>query len=128
MKKAFLKTSVKVAIVLVLITWQLVRGGVVMAAREVPSSFAGLVKKAAPGVVNIVAVKVVKTSDEEQSPFGPNDPFKDFFDRYFGDRMPREFRQGALGTGFLIDSKGMILTNNHVVEDSTELRVKLATG
>jgi serine protease Do len=128
MKKVLLQATVGAAIALALITWQLVMGGAVMAAQEVPSSFSGLVKKAAPAVVNIVAVKVVKSSDEERSPFGPDDPFRDFFDRYFGDRMPREFRQGALGTGFLIDSKGMILTNNHVVEDSTELKVKLADG
>jgi serine protease Do len=128
MKRVFVKTTVKVALALTLVTWQLVMGGVVMAAREVPSSFSGLVKKSAPGVVNIVAQKVIKSSDEVRSPFGSDDPFRDFFDRYFGDRMPREFRQGALGTGFLIDAKGMILTNNHVVEDSTDLKVKLATG
>lgn len=95
------------------------------ASPDMPQSFSGLVKKAAPGVVNIMAEKLVKTPAQEQSPFGLDDPFKDFFDRYFGNRMPREYRQGALGTGFIIDPQGLILTNNHVVEDTTELKVKL---
>ncbi|WP_319524480.1 DegQ family serine endoprotease [uncultured Desulfosarcina sp.] len=99
---------------------------VIGAANHFQSSFSGLVKKTGPGVVNIVATKLVQASDQEQSPFGPDDPFKDFFDHYFGNRMPREYRQGALGTGFIIDRDGLILTNNHVVEDTTELKVKLA--
>jgi serine protease Do len=73
-----------------------------MAARQVPSSFSGLVEKAAPEGVNMVVEKVNKPSDELQSPFGPDDPFRDFSDHHFGDRMPRGFRQGALGKGFLI--------------------------
>ncbi len=96
------------------------------AARELPPSFSDLVKKAAPGVVNIMATKVIKTPPLEQMPFGPDDPFKDFLDRFFGGRMPREFRQGALGSGFIIDTQGLILTNNHVVEDTVDLKVKLA--
>ncbi|MEJ2037697.1 MAG: DegQ family serine endoprotease [Desulfosarcinaceae bacterium] len=100
--------------------------GRVGAAQNLPASFSSLVKKAAPGVVNIMATKVIKPSSRELSPFEPGDPFRDFFDRYFGNRMPREYRQGTLGTGFLIDAKGMILTNNHVVEDSIDLKVKLA--
>lgn len=60
------------------------------AAQGLPQSFSKLVKKSAAGVVNIVAVKVIKTPAQGQSPFGPDDPFKDFFDRFFGDRTPRE--------------------------------------
>ncbi len=71
-----------------------------------PKTFSGLVKKAGPSVVNILVTKVVKTDGTDQSPFGSDDPFRDFFDRYFGNRMPREYRQGALGTGFVIDAKG----------------------
>jgi len=59
-------------------------------------------------------------------PFSPNDPFKDFFDRFFKDQMPREFKQQSLGSGFVIDKDGFILTNNHVVEKSDEIRVRLA--
>ena len=98
------------------------------AVQDLPASFSSLVKKAAPGVVNIMATKVVKPSNQEPSPFEPGDPFKDFFDRYFGNRMPREYRQGTLGTGFLIDAKGMILTNNHMVDSATSIKVTLADG
>ncbi|GAB6906212.1 putative periplasmic serine endoprotease DegP-like [Desulfosarcina cetonica] len=90
------------------------------------SSFSNLVKKVGPGVVNIVVVKKVQAADPEQTPFGPDDPFKDFFEHYFGNRMPKDYSQGTLGTGFIIDADGLILTNNHVVEDASDLKVKLA--
>ena len=92
---------------------------------EVPSSFSGLVKKASPSVVNINVEKVVKGTQQGPAPFGPQDPYKDFFDRFFGDRMPKEFKQRGLGTGFIIDKDGFILTNNHVVEDADEIKVKI---
>jgi serine protease Do len=59
-------------------------------------------------------------------PFGPNDPFRDFFERFFKDQMPKDFRQQSLGTGVIIDKEGYILTNNHVVEMADEIKVKLA--
>ena len=93
-----------------------------------PGSFADLAKKASPSVVNISAVKVLKGGGQIPLPFGPNDPFRDFFDRYFKDQVPRDYKQQALGTGFVIDKEGYILTNNHVVEKSDEIKVKLADG
>jgi serine protease Do len=89
-------------------------------------SFSELVKKASPSVVNINVEKVVKGGGQAPSPFGPEDPHKDFFDRFFGDRMPKEFKQRGLGTGFIIDKDGFILTNNHVVEEADEIKVRLA--
>jgi len=59
-------------------------------------------------------------------PFGPNDPFRDFFERFFRDQIPKDFRQQSLGTGVVIDKEGFILTNNHVVEMADEIKVKLA--
>ena len=95
-----------------------------------PASFSPLVKKAKPSVVNISAVKILKGEKRApfhfESPFGPGDPFKDFFDRFFKDQFPREFRQKSLGSGFIIDEKGFILTNNHVVEKTDEIMVRLA--
>lgn len=92
-----------------------------------PGSFATLAKKASPSVVNISTVKVFKGRGEHPSlPFGPNDPFKDFFERFFKDQVPKDFKQRSLGTGFIIDKEGYILTNNHVVEKADEIKVKLS--
>jgi len=61
-------------------------------------------------------------------PFGQGDPFRDFFERFFRDQMPRDYRQQSLGTGFIIDLEGYILTNNHVVEMADEIKVKFSDG
>ena len=94
----------------------------------VPESFAPLAKEASPSVVNISTVKVVKGGGEFLLPFGQNDPFRDFFNRFFKGQIPKEFRQRSLGSGFIIDKDGFILTNNHVVEKSDDIKVKLADG
>ena len=96
-----------------------------------PESFSKLVKKASPSVVNISTVKVIKNTGikpmpfKGQRPFSPDDPFKDFFDRFFKDQIPKQHRQKSLGSGFIIDKDGFILTNNHVVENTDEIMVKL---
>ncbi|UCF91754.1 MAG: DegQ family serine endoprotease [Desulfobacterales bacterium] len=97
-----------------------------VALRGYPGSFAELVDKSSVSVVNIIAVKVVRTPDQGASPFGMEDPLRDFFERFFGGQMPQEFRQNALGTGFIIDKEGFILTNNHVVEQTEDLKVRLS--
>ena len=91
-----------------------------------PGSFSPLVKIANPSVVNISTVKIIKEEQEGSMPFGPNDPMKDFFERYFGGQIPKKYKQKSLGTGFIIDKKGFILTNNHVVEQTDEIRVRTA--
>ncbi len=91
-----------------------------------PGSFSPLVKIANPSVVNISTVKIIKEEREGSMPFGPNDPMKDFFERYFGGQIPKKYKQKSLGTGFIIDKKGFILTNNHVVEQTDEIRVRTA--
>ncbi len=91
-----------------------------------PGSFSQLAKNASPSVVNISTVKVVKGGGQIPAPFGPDDPFREFFERFFGDRAPRDFKQRSLGTGFIIDEQGFILTNNHVVEGTDEITVTLA--
>ncbi|MBN2032255.1 MAG: DegQ family serine endoprotease [Deltaproteobacteria bacterium] len=94
----------------------------------IPASFAELAKKASPSVVNISTVKTVKGGGIMPMPFGQGDPFRDFFERFFRDQMPRDFKQQSLGTGFIIDRQGYILTNNHVVEMADEIKVKLSDG
>jgi len=97
-----------------------------------PGSFSDLVKKSKASVVNISTVKTVSGGLAHPfsfgDPSGPSDPLKDFFDRFFGDQMPKDFKQRNLGSGFVIDKKGFILTNNHVVEKADEITVKLADG
>jgi serine protease Do len=89
-----------------------------------PGSFAKLADKSSVSVVNIIAVKVVREAPQGTTPFGLQDPMRDFFERFFGRQMPQEYRQNALGTGFIIDKEGFILTNNHVVEQTENLKVR----
>ena len=93
---------------------------------QIPASFSELAKEASPSVVNISAVKVIKRGEKFTMPFEKNDPFRDFFERYFRDQVPKEYRQKGLGSGFIIDKEGYIFTNNHVVEMAEEIKVTLS--
>ena len=93
-----------------------------------PRSFSQLVKKASPSVVNINAIKIMKEPRQIPLPFEEGDPLREFFERYFRDQIPGEFRQKSLGTGFVIDKEGFIFTNNHVIEHTTEIKVRLGDG
>lgn len=92
-----------------------------------PASFTELAKAASKSVVNIRTEKSVSGGQgfRRFSPFGENDPFKDFFEKFFGDEKQREFKQRSLGSGFIVDKKGYIVTNNHVIEEADEIQVKL---
>jgi serine protease Do len=95
---------------------------------EFPQSFADLVDKVQPAVVNISTTTTVRVPGNPfQHFFGqnPHDPFDDFFGNFFGDIPDRELKQRSLGTGFIIDKSGLIITNNHVVERADEIKVKL---
>jgi serine protease Do len=93
---------------------------------SIPGSFSHLVKGARQSVVNISTVKIIKGGRLFRMPFGEDDPFHDWFERFFKDQIPKEHRQRSLGSGFIIDKDGFILTNNHVVEKTDEIKVKLA--
>lgn len=96
-----------------------------------PETFSHLVKAARESVVNISTVKIIRGRGGPDlrfygTPSDPNDLFRDFFDRFFKDQIPRDHRQKSLGSGTIIDKDGFILTNNHVVEQTDEIMVKLA--
>ncbi len=95
-----------------------------------PQSFADLAEKVSPAVVNISTEKTLKMPGGPfRHFFGPDDSFGDFFRRYFGEDIPdREMKQQSLGSGFIIDKDGYIITNNHVVEGADEIKVKLTDG
>jgi serine protease Do len=101
----------------------------------VPASFTDVAMAVSPAVVNIRTEKVVKGGGtvfrhfRGPGPFGNDDPFRDFFEKFFGDVPPqREFKQRSLGSGFFIDKEGYIVTNNHVIENADEIKVKLKNG
>jgi len=96
--------------------------------RSLPD-FVALAKKLGPAVVNISTTQVSERRDVPQfgGPFGQEDPFNEFWRRFFGGPFPRgPQRQRSLGSGFLIDKDGSILTNNHVVENAQKITVRLA--
>jgi serine protease Do len=92
----------------------------------VPANFSQLAETAKSGVVNIRTVKTVNGGGPVfrhffRGPFGNQDPFRDFF----GGGPMREFKQRSLGSGFIISKDGFIVTNNHVIEDADQIKVRL---
>lgn len=101
-------------------------------AAPAPESFAELAKKLKPSVVNIATTKVVRGGPRLRGNVpprfgGPQDPGfgDDFFRRFFGDQS-REFKTQSLGSGFLLDEEGYILTNSHVADGQDEILVRLS--
>jgi serine protease Do len=97
----------------------------VTAAATVPSpNWVALTRALKPAVVNI-STRRVQDGTPMQSPFGNDDPFQQFF-KQFGQPSRRTVR--SMGSGFVINSAGYIVTNNHVVDGASEISVKIDDG
>ena len=107
----------------------------VAAAAPAPESFAGLAKKVSPAVVNIASTQEI---DESQAAtpalpfnFPEGSPFEDFFkqfgEQFGGDGRPQQAPRQAtgLGSGFIIDPEGYVVTNNHVIDGASEVTIRL---
>ena len=91
-----------------------------------PSSFSSIARKTMPVVVNISTTSQRAPRTGQSGPFGGLDPFEEFFNRFFGEAVPREAPQRSLGSGILISKDGEILTNYHVVRNADVIKVKLS--
>ena len=96
----------------------------------VPNNFSQLAKDAKPSVVNIRTVTTVKGGGRVFKHFfgGPFNDKKNPFEEFWGpnNQPQQDFKQRSLGSGFIIDKEGYIVTNNHVVENADQIKVKLA--
>jgi serine protease Do len=104
------------------------RAVAVAPAATVPApNWVELAKTLKPAVVNI-STKRMDQRSSVQNPFGDNEQFREFF-KQFGipqESQPRAVR--SLGSGFIVNANGYIVTNNHVVDGATEIRVKMDDG
>ncbi|PWR22359.1 DegQ family serine endoprotease [Zavarzinia compransoris] len=111
-------------------------GSRIAEARGAPDSFADLAEKLSPAVVNISTTQTVTGGGDEEGEvpmpqFPPGSPFEEFFKDFLerqgrGNAEPRKVT--SLGSGFVIDPSGVIVTNNHVIQDAEEITVTLSDG
>ena len=93
-------------------------------AKDVPESFADLAERLMPSVVNISTTTTIVTNANpfKGFQFPPGSPFEDMF-KEFG--IPQKRKSSALGSGFIINETGIVITNNHVIQDSEDIVVRV---
>jgi serine protease Do len=96
-----------------------------------PPDFSDLAARLSPSVVNISTTLAAQPNVQGIPQFPPGSPFEDFFREFFekrgGQMPPRESRpQQAMGSGFIIDDEGIVVTNNHVIEGAKAITVILS--
>jgi serine protease Do len=93
------------------------------------NSFAAIVNHVEPAVVNIATTQVLERKQSRKrraQPYDQDDPMQDFFDRFFDGRQEGQPQaERSLGSGVIVDKRGYILTNNHVVDQATKIQVQL---
>ena len=108
---------------LILLTIFFINYSFTVTSEDVPPSFANLAEKLMPSVVNISTTQTVVTSTNPfPFQFPPGSPFEDLF-KEFG--TPQERKASALGSGFIIDTKGIVVTNNHVIQGAEDIIVRV---
>ena len=91
--------------------------------QTIPSSFADLAEKLMPSVVNVSTTQTITTtSNPFPFQFPPGSPFEDMFKEF---NAPTERQATSLGSGFIIDKNGTVITNNHVIQNAEEIIVKV---
>ncbi len=100
-------------------------------AKTAPESFADLASRLLPSVVNISTTQTLEGRGGVEMPqLPPGSPFEDFFREFFERNRPhqRQRKVTSLGSGFIVDASGYIVTNNHVIKDADEITVALQDG
>ncbi|MBV8978982.1 MAG: DegQ family serine endoprotease [Alphaproteobacteria bacterium] len=100
------------------------------AARPAPESFADLTDKLLPTVVNIASSQTLKPSQPQAAlpQVPPDSPLGELFKNFLGPEKAQPHHVTSLGTGFIIDPSGLIVTNNHVIEDADHITATLNDG
>jgi len=99
-----------------------------MVENATPFSFADLVERVSPAVVSVTAEEM-QTDADAGMPDNMPDPFRELFKQFNQGRpMPQPRKALSMGSGFIIDKSGLIVTNNHVIDGSKKIKVKLSDG
>ena len=108
---------------LILLSIFFINYSVIALSKDAPASFADLAEKLMPSVVNISTTQTVVTRGNPfPFEFPPGSPFEDMF-KEFG--TPQKRKASALGSGFIIDAKGIVITNNHVIKGAEDILVRV---
>ena len=94
-------------------------------ARDLPRSFAPLAQELTPAVVNISTTKEVEGREGPFSQLPKGHPLRRFFDEFMGSERQQKRKMSSLGSGFIIDRDGYVVTNHHVIAQATEVTVIL---